>query len=558
MRTIAIISILVLGFFGTICPTFLQAQGKNEKEPGRMIVRFKEGVNPQITKFAGQGVTTDIPKLNELNAEYHCTAINSLCPGVKLALPIYCLLLAEDINLNEAIAAFQNSGLVEYAEPDHIGYAQGKPAKDSLMPNDLHFSDQWSLHNDGSFWAQPVKVDADIDMTEAWMVEQGDTNVVVGIIDSGCKLDHPELSGRIWINKNEIAGNGIDDDGDGLTDDWRGWDYANNDNNPTDDYGHGTNVAGIIGCNGNNSAGFAGVDWNCKLMILKGINADNWGYYSWWISSINYAVNKGADVINMSVGGSDPSQGLTDAVTAAIQSGVTIVACMMNSNDNVAYIPASIPGVIAVGATDPDDRRSHPFFWSTTSGSCYGSHISVVAPGNYIYGLSYTSNTSYNSYWGGTSQATPHVAGLAALLKAQDNSRTPAEIKNILQKTAEDQVGDPSEDTFGWDQYYGFGRVNAYDALTYNPSGVELSKENIFSLYPNPASTLVSISWNATALHPKKYIIYASSGCLVKEEAISTNADHIQLSTEGMSPGLYYLVLKTGKPSSYGEILIVQ
>ena len=125
----------------------------------------------------------------------------------------------------------------------------------------------------------------------------------------GIKFDHPELSGRIWYNYDEIPGNGIDDDNNTFIDDTKGWDFVNSDNDPTDDYGHGTNVTGIIGSNGNNSIGYAGVDWHCKLMIMKGINSSNWGYYSWWIGGINYIVGKGVNVINMSVGGTDVSRG---------------------------------------------------------------------------------------------------------------------------------------------------------------------------------------------------------------------------------------------------------
>ena len=240
--------------------------------------------------------------------------------------------------------------------------------------------------------------------------------MTVAIIDSGCKLDHPEFAQRIWRNQKEIAGNGLDDDGNGYIDDVRGWDFAANDNNPTDDHGHGTNVTGIVGASGNNEVGYAGVNWACKLMVCKGLDSQNNGFYSWWTSAIYYAVNNGARVINMSLGGLSASQAMQDAVDYATQQGVVVVACMMNTNTSTPYYPAALTGVVAVGSTDPNDARSSPFFWSASSGSNYGAHLSVVAPGNDIYGLSYLSNTNYNSYWGGTSQATPHVAGLVSLL----------------------------------------------------------------------------------------------------------------------------------------------
>ncbi len=360
-------------------------------------------------------------------------------------------------------------------------------------------------------------------------------------------------------NKLEISGNGVDDDGNGYIDDWRGWDFANNDNDPTDDYGHGTNVTGIIGCNGNNFLGFAGVNWHCKLMIMKGINDQNWGYYSWWISAINYSVNKGVNVLNLSLGGTDPSQGLTDAVTNAIQNDVTVVASMMNTNNNVAYIPASIPGVIAVGSTDPDDTRSNPFFWSPTGGSCYGPHISVVAPGNYIYGLDYLSNTNYNSYWGGTSQAAPHVAGLASLLKEQGPYRTPANIKAIIKSTADDQVGDPIEDTPGWDQYYGYGRINAYKALMYYLTAMDETRKAEFRIYPNPVSGIADIEWNPTEIIPSRLKIQNLQGQNVFEEAIQNNGgERIKLDTQYLTPGIYLVFLHSKEKSCIQKLVVAK
>ncbi|MGB0897575.1 MAG: S8 family serine peptidase, partial [Flavobacteriaceae bacterium] len=186
-----------------------------------------------------------------------------------------------------------------------------------------------------------------------------------------------------------------------------GWDFINNDNNPTDDHGHGTNVAGIVLASGNNAIGYAGVNWNSRVMICKALNSTNSGSYAAIAGSIYYAVDNGAKVISMSIGGSGNSVTLSDAIDYCYNNGVVLVACMMNFNNNVNYYPAAYTNVIAVGSTDPDDKRSNPFFWSNTSGSNYGNHIDLVAPGNYMYGLSYSSDTNYGSYWGGTSQATP-------------------------------------------------------------------------------------------------------------------------------------------------------
>jgi len=337
-------------------------------------------------------------------------------------------------------------------------------------------------------------------MEDAWGIEQGDSNIIVGIIDSGTKLNHPEFSGRIWKNYNDIPNNGIDDDANGFVDDVTGWDFANSDNDPSDDEGHGTNVAGIIGANGDNAIGYAGVDWNCKLMILKGIDNTNFGLYSWWAEAIYYAVDNGAKVLNMSLGGSGPSTTLEDAVDYALNNNVVVVVSMMNENTGEVYYPAGFNGVIAVGSTDADDNRSDPFFWSETSGSNYGNHISVTAPGNFIYGLNYQSNSNYGSYWGGTSQATPHVAGLASLLLAQNPNRTPAQIKSIIEATAEDQVGNSTEDTPGFDQYYGHGRINAFNALSVlNSINTHGFQDADLEVFPNPASQNFTLTFPASA-----------------------------------------------------------
>lgn len=204
-------------------------------------------------------------------------------------------------------------------------------------------------------------------------------------------------------------------------------------------------------------------------MPLKVLNSSNSGSYAAMANSLYYAVDNGAKVVSMSIGGSSTSSLLANAISYMKTNNVLLVACMMNNNDEVANYPAAYStvydNVIAVGSTDANDKRTQPFFWSSTSGSSYGNHINVVAPGNYIYGLGIDSNTSYNSYWGGTSQATPLVAGIASLILSKKPTLTPAQVRNILQSTAEDMKGLPSEDTAGFDKYHGWGRINAYAAL---------------------------------------------------------------------------------------------
>lgn len=367
-------------------------------------------------------------------------------------------LFSSDIIIKE----LQETELFEYVEKDEIGMGGGVQI---VTPNDTYFNRQWGFNNNGTFDAQSI-TDADVDLVESWGITTGNTNTIVCILDGGINLSHPEFSGRLWVNTLEIANNNIDDDSNGYIDDVNGWDWAYNDKDPSDDYGHGTNVAGILGANSNNNIGYAGVNWNCKLMVGKILDNTNSGFYSWWISGIYYAVSKGAKVINMSVGGSGFSQAMKDACDFAYNNNVTILACMMNTNNNTTYYPAGYSSTIAIGATTTNDYRAMPFPWSSTSGSNYGLHIDVVAPGNFIYGLSHNSNTNYNSYWSGTSQATPLVAGIVSLMYGLKPNLTVASVRSILRNTAQDLVGKPTEDVPGFDQYMGYGRVNAMSALS--------------------------------------------------------------------------------------------
>jgi thermitase len=523
---------------------FLHAQAQTLKPQTRLVLQFK---TPPAT--APRAERTGNDQIDQIHAHYGALQAERFQMGKDSRQYFYVVTFPETIDLQSVIEDDLKTGALEYAEPDHTGSCAGVQG---LKPNDTNYAKQWSLNNNGTFSQSPSIAGADIEMENAWAIETGDPSIIVAIIDSGAKLNHPELSGRIWVNPGEIAANGLDDDANGKIDDVNGWDYANSDKNATDDLGHGTNVAGIIGANGNNNLGYAGVDWQCKLMILKAIDANNLGYYTWWADAMYYAIDHGARVINMSLGGSSSSSLLQDAVDYAVQHNVIITVSMMNFNTGAPYYPAAIPGVIAVGSTNPDDKRTHPFFWDAASGSNYGSHISVVAPGNYIYGLQYQSNTNYNTYWGGTSQAAPHVAGLAALLLAQNPSRTLAQVRAIIENTSEDQVGDPAEDVAGWDQYYGYGRINAFKALSV-ASGVFSAEQPqlSFSVLPNPAGQ--SFKLVRTESGPAVYSIFNMYGQQVYE--VKTEAAVLEL-RPNLAPGVYQVVVKSGKKFGSTKLLI--
>ncbi len=487
-------------------------------------------------------------KVDVVSQKFKAINIQKQETGRKSKQYIYIIQFPQGSNTQKIIDEYNMTGEVEYAEPNYQGSTGGVHG---TAPNDQYYAKQWGLKNDGKFPLSPSILGADIDMENAWNIEQGDSNIVVAVIDCGAKLDHPEFAGRIWNNYHETPNNGIDDDSNGYIDDIKGWDFANSDNDPTDDYGHGTNVAGIIGANGNNSIGFAGVDWNCKLMILKGIDNKNWGLYTWWCSAIYYAVDNGAKVINMSLGGTGTSTTLQNAVAYAIKNKVVVVVSMMNTNSSTVYYPASYSGVIAVGSTNSNDQRTNPFFWSSQSGSNFGSYISVVAPGNYIYGLSYQSNTDYSSYWGGTSQAAPHVAGLSSLLLAQNPSRTPAQIKSIIENTAEDKVGNPVEDIAGWDKYYGHGRINAFKALSLSANVNSLAFHNqIVSLFPNPTNHDFTVNFPFTTTQIQVFNSLGQSVQLLKVEERTSQNFHLA------ENGMYYIQLTVGNEIIVRKLLV--
>ncbi|MFT5972985.1 MAG: thermitase, partial [Cryomorphaceae bacterium] len=385
---------VIYALFCILFSNLILAQGSGNYTQNQLIIKFKADADYDLKNcLLKQKFRNSV--LDALNREYQVEKIKII--GNKKIGDTYILIFKEDQNIEQLIRVYENTFLFEYVEPNYIGTGGGKKASFQTSQDDTYFSRQYGLYNDGTFSLSPAMDDADIDMELAWEIEQGDPSIIVAVLDAGLRMGHPEFAGRIWNNSLEMN-DGTDGDDNGFIDDIEGWDFANDDNDPTDDHGHGTNVTGIIGANANNNLGYAGVDWNCKLMVCKILDQNGSGLYSWWTDAIYYAVDNGAKVINMSVGGSGFSNSMQEAVDYAYNGGVTIVACMMNENNQVSYYPAKYQNTIAVGATDASDMRAAPFFWSSESGSNYGAHIDVVAPGNYIYGLSYSSNTNYNSY----------------------------------------------------------------------------------------------------------------------------------------------------------------
>jgi thermitase len=527
------------------------AQNKEvEYANNRLILKLKTPYESILQNRSDNKTTIlGIAEVDILNIELGCKEAQFIKGGGIVRSIV--LEFKTPIDIQKAIESYKNTGKFEYVEPDFIGHGDGvQECSPDIVPNDTYFSRQWGLKNDGTFTLTSSVTGNDIKAVDAWDITTGSTKNIICILDSGCKLDHPEFTGRIWQNSKEIANNGIDDDKNGKIDDIQGWDFANNDKDPTDDHGHGTNVTGILGASGNNSIGYSGVDWKSQLMVIKALDANNSGLYSWWESGIYYAVDNGAKVINMSVVGNSNSSSLEAAVNYAWNKGVIIVACMGNDNVGVSRYPASFNNLIAVGSVNPNGKRSVPFSWSATSGSNYGSHIDVCAPGNYIYGLSYNSNTSFNTYWSGTSQATPHATGLAGLMIARNTTLTPAQIKDYMQKGCDDLTGDPTEDVAGFDNYYGWGRINAKKTLNLIPASsatLDLNNESAqLMVSPNPSKGIFTLSTPSILRGAANIEIFNLTGQIVYQKSISSASElQMDIDLSAQAKGIYIVHVKS-------------
>ncbi|WP_243373202.1 S8 family serine peptidase [Geotalea sp. SG265] len=327
----------------------------------------------------------------------------------------------------EAVKRLKNDPAIEYVEPDYVQKIQA-------TPTDPRFVEQWSLANSGQTGGTSG---ADMKAKAAWDLTTGSNQVYVAVIDTGIDYNHPDLAANVWTNPGEIPGNGLDDDGNGYIDDIHGYNAITNGGDPLDDNGHGTHVAGSIGAVGNNAVGVTGVNWNVRMIACKFLNSGGSGYTSDAVECLLYVKSlkdRGIPIVatNNSWGGGSFSQALLDAINA--QQDILFMAAAGNdSNNNDAgpsYPPSyDAPNIIAVAATDHNDRIA--------SFSNYGKRtVHVGAPGvNILSTMSATNNFSITDSYGtlsGTSMATPHVTGLAALLKAQDSQRDWRQIRNLI------------------------------------------------------------------------------------------------------------------------------
>jgi thermitase len=376
-----------------------------------VIVKFRDGADEFTKDLARFRVSGTRKKLFKY------------VPGLEV------IKLSRVVSVEEAIKLYRQDPDVVYAEPNYI-------LRTTLTPNDPRFvsGEMWGLNNFGQSGGTP---DADIDAPEAWNKATGNGNVVVAIIDSGIDYNHPDLASNMFRNEADCNNNGIDDDGNGYVDDCYGIDTQNNDSNPMDDNNHGTHVAGTIGAKGNNGVGVTGINWNIKMMACKFVDASGSGTTESAIDCLEYVKimkDRGFNIIatSNSWGGGDFSQALFDAIDTQRQRGILFITAAGNGdffgfpidNDQTPFYPCTyyLPNIVCVASTTRNDVRS--------SFSNYGRRTTHIgAPGSDI--LSTTRNGNYGIS-SGTSMATPHVTGVAALLKAQDANRDWKAIKNLI------------------------------------------------------------------------------------------------------------------------------
>lgn len=445
----------VVLFFGSIQLSLAQIGSNHKTQPGKIFVKVKANSNEKITY--------SLPDKNQSNQRSYNLNPNAnpvIHPSIKKIIDrysidhidaafhasvkmderlkkIYIVHFSNDSDKDSIIKSFQRLPFVEYAEAVplyEIFYA----------PNDIK-SQQWYLPK--------------INAASAWDVKKG-SGKVIAIVDDAVRLTHEDLAANIWINPGEIAGNNIDDDGNGYVDDVHGYDVADNDNNPAtpvtatnSEFTHGTHCSGIAAAVTDNGKGISSISYGNKIMAVKCKSSLDLGpSLPYAYEGLMYAIEAGADVISMSWGGYYYSATYQLLFDVAYDAGIVCVAAAGNSNTSIAMYPAGYNHVISVAATDQNDVKA--YF------SNYGSTIDVSAPGVDIYSTLAGSDNAYG-YLSGTSMACPLVSGLCALMLSYNPDLTPDEVEQCL-KSKTDFIDNINTAYAG---KLGTGRINSYNTL---------------------------------------------------------------------------------------------
>lgn len=440
----ALVGLLVIGFTGIgfgqeiFVKDGVRAAGGLKWVPGEIIVKFKPGVSDKV--------------IGEINSKRGASVIStSRFAGFKR------LRIPKRKTVADMVEIYKRNPNVEYAEPNFIASA-------FMIPNDSYYANQWHLDN-FEFGG--------INMESAWDISTGHPEVIVAVIDTGVAYEDYVEDGEPIGRSGKFTSGTVFEKAPDLANTTfvAGYDFVNDDEHPNDDEGHGTHVTGTIAQSTNNDYGVAGVAFNASIMPIKVLDSSGSGTYDDIADGIYFAANNGANVINMSLGGSSGSITLENALAYAYNQGVTIICSSGNDgySNSVSYPAAYDAYCIAVGATRYDEAVAYY--------SNRGASLDLTAPGGDINvdqngdglvdGVLQQTFGNNPTDWGlwlyqGTSMAAPHVSGVAALLIANYVAANPDEVREMLQSTAEDKG------TAGWDSEYGWGIVNAYAALNYD------------------------------------------------------------------------------------------
>lgn len=408
---------------------------------------------------------------------------------------IYSLKFYAGDDVKKLASVYKKHPSVEYVQLDYITTYNEFPQN---QPNDSYFYLLWAMKNTGQIVNGVSGVfDADIDAVEAWAKtgSQLGGGVTIAVVDTGIYYDHEDLYGNVWINNGEIAGNGIDDDSNGYIDDNRGWDVANNDNDPMDYSGHGTHVSGTIAAMGNNSKGVIGVAPQALVMPVKAFTDGGYGNSSYSAQAIVYAANNGADVINNSwscAGRCENNPVVEDAVLYANSMGAVVIFASGNEYDDARYYsPQNMKETIVVASIDQNDINA--------DSSNYGVYVDVGAPGRNI-----ASTHLNNEYWymSGTSMAAPHVSGLSALILSDHSAFNIEEIRSVIRSSTDDIL------SAGFDIYSGYGRINAEQALSIDSPSIAVIDSPINYTYIQLNENSVNVTGTAAGSNFQSYSVF--------------------------------------------------
>lgn len=403
-----------------------RAEINGEYVPGEYLVKLKEGPSIANTKALQTFA-------NNLNLSFK-GVVSPVAKTVLVQGPL--------LERTEAVLQIlKQHPDVLLAEPNYI-------YRTSLIPNDTRLGDLWGLVND-----QKEAGGVDVGAEAAWDIQTGSRDIVVAVIDTGINYRDPDLMNNMWVNEQEQQGEpGVDDDGNGYVDDIYGYNFVSDNGDPLDDNNHGSHCAGTIGAEGNNGVGVVGVNWNVRMMALKFLSGAGGGTLEGAIKAIDYATDKKVDVMNNSWGGGGKSDLLEEAIERAEEAGILFVAAAGNSrsnNDTRPSYPASYTTANVMSVAAINQRGGLASF------SNYGRNtVHIAAPGVDILSTGKSNNLIKLS---GTSMATPHVVGVAALLLANEPSLSYQEVKDRLLETSV-----PRENLAGSISH---GVLNAYNAL---------------------------------------------------------------------------------------------